>query len=258
MVSESTRGFYSLLRWRTDVGRDESKNIAVIAVAERGAMSDLRPAPVSALSSRLHDQGLLDAAIVALQHEVTSSPPFTLERLTALHEQLDTSLYLTKPKPLAISDFDGAVAALYKALVQPRAGGAQRGSKHAMLDKVVIGLRSGGFDVRRGSYVEDFIFDAVVAKPTGPTGVEVLSFANERKDWAPVERDVGHFLFSLQQLEIRGVAIVNPPNAASQRNAAVPFERVQRWLRRLDVRMIEADPQTGKVDRVALLGAVAS
>jgi hypothetical protein len=236
--TDASRGFYSLLRWRTDSIRDEARNVAVIVVEERGAASGFKPAPVSAISSRLHEQGLLDAALQGLEHQVVRSQAFTLERLTALQAQLDSSLVLTEPKPVALTqDVETATSALYRALVAPRGGGSSRLTKSVVLDKVVNGLRRRGIDVRRGAYLEDFIFDAVLETDRGRRVMEVLSFAAPRKDWAPIERDAGHFLFAKQELSLPASAVVAPPKEDAATNANEHYTKVRRWLDAHDVRV---------------------
>jgi hypothetical protein len=134
--------------------RDEARNIAVIVVEEHGSTSGFKPAPISAISSRLHEQGLLDAALHGLERQVAES--FTVERLQAMKAQLGTSLVLTDPAPVAlVDDIQTATKALYKALVAPRLGGSKGRTKGVVLDQVVNGLRRTGFTVKRGAYVED-------------------------------------------------------------------------------------------------------
>src|SRR3954471_3548205 len=88
--AETRQGYYSLLRWRTDPVRDEARNVGVVLVEEKGAFSAFKPAPLSAISAKLHEQGLLDAALVALGQQVDEHR-FTLERLHALHESFHQS-----------------------------------------------------------------------------------------------------------------------------------------------------------------------
>lgn len=259
MVAAETdvgRGFYSLLRWRTDAIRDEARNVAVIVVEERGAASGFKPAPVSAISSRLHEQGLLDAALQGLEHQVVHSRTFTLERLSALQTRLGSSLILTEPRPVALlEDIQAATDALYKALVAPRGGGTSRLTKSVVLDKVVSGLRRGGFAVQRGAYVDDFIFDAVLDTGKGRNVIEVLSFAAPRKDWAPIERDAGHFLFAKEELSLPGSAVVAPPRHHATASATEHYTKVRRWLDKHDVRVATLDELAdGTVTFAELIG----
>jgi hypothetical protein len=250
----SSRGYYSLLRWRNDSARDEARNVGVIVVDEHGVVSGFRPAPISSISSRLHEQGILDAALQGLSDQVNGPAPFTLERLTALQEQLRSSLYLTPPKSVALHDEPGeALTALYRALVAPRGGGSSRQTKSVVLDKVVNTLRRQGFEVKRGSYVGDFIFDAVVTEQDKTGVLEVLSFAAPRKDWAPVERDAGHFLFALDELKLHGLAVIAPPRESGESLAAEHFHKVERWFDRHNVPVRSPDEMAADPTALAVL-----
>lgn len=252
MVSQQTQqGFFSLLRWRTDPVRDEARNIAVVLVEAKGGYGGLRHVALSAVSPRLHEQGILDAALVALEEQVSDARTFTLERLTAMHRSMHQSLYLTKPKPVAVADRDKVLEALYRAYIAPRGSGGRRPTKSVVLDRVVRACRAQGIEVRRGAYIEDFIFDAVIPTSGHPRVIEVLSFAAERKDWAPIERDAGHFLFALGQLGLVGAAVVQPPSPASQSRASEPYRRVRRWLDKHGVQTVTPDEATSAPDLVA-------
>lgn len=89
--------------------------------------------------------------------------------------------------------------------------------------------------MKRGEYVKDFIFDAVIEQGRKRRPIEVLSFAAARRDWAPIERDAGHFLFALEQLKLEGWAVVQPPTPATYQSAKEPHRRVTKWLKRFDV-----------------------
>lgn len=95
--------------------------------------------------------------------------------------------------------------------------------------------RRRGLEVRRGAYVDDFIFDAVISEGPNPRVLEVLSFAPVRKDWTAVEQDAGHFIFALQQVGVTGSAVIQPPTEASAPQASKHYERVRRWLDKFDV-----------------------
>ena len=72
------------------------------------------------------------------------------------------------------------------------------------MDRAVQALRAQGARARRGAYIDDFIFDIVVEGEHERAVFEVLSFAVGRKDWTPVERDAGHFLYAMTKLGVRG------------------------------------------------------
>lgn len=42
------QGYYSILRWRNDVMRDEARNVAVVLVDEEGQFGGFRHAPLRA------------------------------------------------------------------------------------------------------------------------------------------------------------------------------------------------------------------
>jgi hypothetical protein len=242
MVSDETRrGFFSIVRWRADIARDEARNIAVVLADVEGEYSKLRAVPLSAVSPRLHEQGLLDAMLVGLERRLDEDDePFTAEHLYKLHRDLQHSVYVTEPKPVAVTDPDNALTALYRAFVASRGGGRRGQTKGVVLDKVVAALRNRGMSVRRGAYVEDFIFDVVIDEVDRYTPVEVLSFAAPRKDWSPLEKDAGHFLFALSQLSVPGAAVVQPP--PPELDAAVePYTRVRRWFDHADVPVSDPD-----------------
>lgn len=234
------RGHFSILRWRNDATRDEARNIAVILLAQEGKFCNLKYAPVSSISPQLHEQGLLDAMLVGLEKRCQTEG-LTLETLEEMHQSLRHSLYLTEPKSIAVPDVSAVLDSLYRAYVAPRPGRTKALTKGVVLDHVVTRLRRHGFEVRRGAYLGDFIFDAVVKSRKKPLSViEVLSFAAEQKNWASVEHDAGHFLYALEQVDASGYAVVEPPTEANRETAVTPYERVHRWMDKARVPMIEA------------------
>jgi hypothetical protein len=233
LVSEDVRrGFYSLVRWRSDVARDEPRNIAVLLTDADGEFSKLKSVPISVVSPRLHEQGLLDALLLGLERRIDEA--FTAADLLQLHLDLHHAVDVTEPRPVAVGDPDDVLSALYRAFVAARSGGRRGQTKGMVLDKVVAALRTRGMSVRRGAYIEDFIFDVIVDEARGHRAIEVLSFAAPRKDWSPVEKDAGHFLFALQQLAVPGAAVVQPPPPELD-EAVEPYARVRRWLDQADV-----------------------
>lgn len=253
-VKESGRqqGWYSLLRWRSDVARDEARNVALLLVDARGGFDAFKAAPLSTISPRLHEQGVLDAALVALEQQFGESK-FTLERLQAAHERLQNSLQLTEPQPVAVRDVEETANALYRAFIATRGGGGNTQSKSAVLDRVVAAYRKRGFDVKRGAYVGDFIFDAVLREGRTSSVVEVLSFAAPRKDWTPVERDAGHFLFALKELGTDGKAVIVPPARSSAPNSGQEsYSRITRWLTKAKVPVLAPEDVTKPQGTLAL------
>jgi hypothetical protein len=233
------RGFFSILRWRSDPTRDEAKNVAVVLIDEKGTFGGVRAAPLSRISPKLQEQGLLDAIVVELEKRFQDSGRPTLADLESMRQQLQQSLYLTELKPVAVPDVDVALGALYRAYIAPPSGGSHRPTKGAVLDRVVNGLRRKGYKLARSQYVEGFLFDLVLDGPKKTLG-EVLSFATDVSNWAPVENDAGHFLYGLHRLRARGLAVVQPPSNGN-RGAHEAYERVRGWLDAERVRTMEPD-----------------
>ncbi len=228
------QGWFSLLRWRSDVARNEARNVALLLVGEKGGFNAFKAAPLSRISKRLHEQGLLDASLVALERQFGEHQTFTLERLNSMHEKLNSSLYLTEPRPVAVDDVAQTVGALYKAFISTPGGGSTQ-SKGALLDRLVSAYRRQGIEVKRGAYINDFIFDAILKQGQRRRVVEVLSFAGGRKDWAPIERDAGHFLFALRELNVEGSAVIQEPTHSVSQGGAESYGRIMRWLKKADV-----------------------
>lgn len=227
----SEQGFFSVLRWRNDPTRDEARNVAVVLVGEDGAFGGIRAAPLSSVSPRLHDQGILDAVIAGLEQQFSSPHKPGLGYLTELYHSMSHSLCLTEPRATAVPDVDLALQALYRAYVQPRAGGGQSLTKGRILDQVVGKLRRRGFEVRRGTYVKDFLFDAIVEHHGERSAIEVLSFATAARNWTAVEHDAGHFLHAVGAAQLAGVALVQPPGPESAQTARESWARVNRWFK---------------------------
>jgi hypothetical protein len=227
------RGYFSLLRWISDRTRDEARNVGIMLVDPESGFRGLRSAPVSAVSPRLHDQGLLDEMIVQLEGNLQSSDRPGVDLLTDLHRSLTQSLVVSEPKPVAITDVEEDFQALYRAYLATRGGGGRALTKGVVLDRVISAMRESGRQVKRGAYIEDFIFDVVVEDPGEPRSViEVLSFAAPRKDWTPIEHDAGHFLYAANELEVAPSAVIQPPENGTADAAHESYERVVRWLTR--------------------------
>jgi hypothetical protein len=234
-LSES-QGFFSILGWRADPTRDEGRNLAVILVEPSGE-ARLRAAPLSSVSQRLREQGLLDAILVRLGERVDEvEEGFSL--LSELHASLQNSLYLTSPRTVAVEhDPKTVLDGLYRAYCAP-VQAPRRVTKGVLLDRVVKQLRDAGVAVKRGEYVGQFIFDAVIDSGQRPSVIEVLSFAGDRKDWIPIQHDAGYFIYALDRVELRGSAVVQPPTSP---NAAVVYENVRGWLDDAKVKTLTAD-----------------
>lgn len=232
MVAElvNPRGYFSVLRYRPDATRDEARNVAVLLVSREGEFGGMKAGPVSAVSPRLHEQGLVDAVLVALESRFTDPRRPNLDALAVLQRELSRSLVLTEPKPVLVPDVETTLQALYRAYVKPLGGGAAQATKGAVLDKVVNQLRREGRKVRRGHYIGPFLFDVVFEDE--PRVTEVLSFATHRRRWDEVENDAAHFLYGLQHVSVEGSAIVKAPDEAEAAPAArESYDRVIDWFR---------------------------
>lgn len=224
----SHTGHFSILRWTSDATRDEARNVAVVLVSDDEASSTIRSAPLSTISPRLRDQGILDKWLLGLEQQCISGE-FGLKALEGLQASMHHSLYLTTPKPTALIDPDSTVAALYRAFVAPRPGGGGKiVTKGKLLDKIVADARKRGVALRRGEYVGDVLFDAI-ADTGAPIAVECLSFATQAQTWANVEHDAGHFLFGIKRTGLRGMVVIQPSEDHSHDSALVAQQRVERW-----------------------------
>ncbi len=245
----ASTGHYSVLRWRNDATRDEARNVAVIVVSGDGRRAALRAAPISSISPRLHDQGILDALIAALERQFeTIDRPGTktigrpgTELLTQMHNSLHHSLYLTEPAPTAVPDLDVTAAALYRAYVAPRSRGGREVTSGKLLDQVVKQLRRSGLSVHRGEYLSSFLFDAVIGTaPDVLSVLKVLSFATTAHNWTMAEYNAGHFLYAVKKLSIPSTAtaaIIKPPAHHSHMNAQRAYANVTDWLKQEKVQV---------------------
>lgn len=242
------RGYFSVVRWRSDATRDEARNIAIVLVDAEGQFGGIRMAPPSALSSDPRQQGFLDAMLHGLENQFQGENRPDLARLRELSDSLSNSLYLTKPRATAVPDPDLTLQALYRAYVAPLPS-PRAITKGVVIDRVVKILRGRGFNVHRSEYVGDFLFDAVVQRTEGPIACDVLSFAGGKQDWTPTERDAGHFLYGLERVKMPGIAVIQPPTEESRSEARTSFERVRRWFHEaaIPVRLPDelADSQLG-------------
>jgi hypothetical protein len=141
----ATQAFFSVLRWRSDPTRDEARNVAVVVVDQNGTLGGVRAAPVSSVTKRLHDQGLVDAMLLALEKRFEGTEKPRLTDLEEMRRELQRSLYLTEPRPVAVSDIDLTLEALYRAYAAPRAVGSKIATKGRVLDRTVASLRKRGW-----------------------------------------------------------------------------------------------------------------
>lgn len=237
----TSRGFFSLLRWRDSVARDEAKNVAVLLVEPEGRYGGIRVAPISQISPRLRDQGILDQILHGLEEQFSGENPPSLDWLQNLRESLQHSVYLTEPRSTAIGDVNETLETLFRSYVHRPSRGSSAPTKGKVLDRVVRAIRSQGFKAERGVYIDDFIFDAVVHVNGSKKPLEVLSFGRPKKNWVREEQDAGHFLYSLDRLSMRGNAVIHPPTSQSGDDAYATYKRVTRWLEQESVRFVAPD-----------------
>jgi hypothetical protein len=260
-VAVTNRGYFSILRWRTDATRDEARNVAVLLVDEAGQFGGMKAAPVGGISPRLKEQGLLDAILFGLEKRFAEDDKPTVDTLLQLRGSLQQSLYLTEPKPIPVPDLDAVLDALYRAYAAPQGGGPKGLTKGVVLDQVIHTLRKGGLAVRRGDYVGDFLFDAIVDSPDAevPPFIEVLSFASPKREWAAAEYDAGHFLFALERIQGKGLAVIQPPTEISKPGATTSYDRVMRWFKLAEIPTPQPDglaqlTRQNETQQLALLG----
>lgn len=240
-ASLASTGHFSVLRWRNDGTRDEARNVAVIVVGNDGDRAAMRAAPISSISPRLHDQGILDRWLTGLDLQFQQAGTEALGLLLSLHDSLQHSLYLTEPQPTAVPDLDLTAGALYRAFVAPRSRGSNEITSGKLLDRTVKRLRQSGLNVRRGEYIDSFLFDAVVDSPRGVSAVEVLSFATSAHNWAPAERGAGHFLYAVRRLSMHAAAVIEPPADFSNAQARQAYEHVSRWMKDESIQVVSLD-----------------
>lgn len=241
------RGYFSVLKWRSNPTRDEAKNIGVILVDPEGEYGGILTAPPSFLSKRLRDQGIIDSLLEGFRERFNQPEPPNLEELENLSTDFVNTLVLTAPKKVLVTDKDATLTALYNAFVRKSTGFPRRKmTKGALRDSVTNTLRKRGYKVRLGEYIENFIFDAVILDPKSmsKTVTEILSFANDKKSWTPEEHDAGHFLYAIRKIDHAPLAIVQPPTEISLDVAIESHERILSWLNTERVEVIDPDAVT--------------
>jgi len=237
-----TEGFYSVVRYSPNPARDEVKAVALMLVDEQRDLAQLRVAPLSQITPRLTEHGLLDEMLVRLATRMQAGEIRSRIEVEDLRGAIGPTLSLTPPMPAAITDdIDVSLKALYGALVAPRQGREAGISRGQILDRLVRACRKAGASIAPGSYLDDVLFDAVVSSSSGRVPVQVLSFETETENPRGVEQAAGHFLFGLSRVHEGGVCVIQPPFDRSSEPARASFRRVSRWMSDEGVSILRPD-----------------
>ncbi len=180
---------------------------------------------------------MLDHDLATFESRVNEGEFRNPDQVSDLAAILRGPIQLTPPAPMAIAEsFQSSADALFHSLVAIRQRRGPGLCKGELLDRVVDVFRSKGAAVARGSYIGDFIFDAVVqdAWPV-PTAVGVASFDTEAEDWAGTERQVGHYLFAVHRVRPRPAFVMQAPTKIHTDAARLSHERVTKWLAEAEV-----------------------
>jgi hypothetical protein len=217
--------------------------VAVIVADSTGTRGGILAAPIGDLNLAPGAEGMLDTVIGGMRAQFEGAKKPTVLDLVAWRAQLTSTIYLTEPQQVG-GDADAALLALYEAYVAPRATMLAAQSKRILIDTAITELRTKGFEVSRGTYIDDFVFDIVIRRPQSWV-VGVFSFANPNRDWAEVEREAAHFAFAVERLRktnpgVNAAAIIQ---AAPQgiNDSTSSTQRVGRWLQSAGVRELSPD-----------------
>jgi hypothetical protein len=236
-----SQGYFSVLRYRSDPTRDEARNLAVVVVDERGQYAGLQAAPISQISPNLHEQGLVDSLLSSISRQALREGRLVLQDLIRWSDQAPESLVVTPPAPTALlAEPSETLAALYKAFVLPRASRSGGMTKGQVIDQVVRQFRSRGAEVRRGTYVGDYLFDVAIDDPhSGLILVSCISFDRTIKDWVPVEKDAAHFLYGRTRVpNAESLAVLQVSDKGVPSPAEESFERINRWFEAESVKSV--------------------
>ncbi len=233
--------YYAVLRYSPDHARNEARNIGLLVVGDAGH-AWFKTARMSRVTPRLLEPGLEDEILTRFQSRVREGEFRNRGQVSDLAATLRGSIQLTPPAPMAVAgSFQTSADALFHSLVAIRQRRGPGLGKGELLDRVVDVFRSKRAAVARGSYIGDFIFDAVEQDAGSvPTAVGVASFDTEAEDWAGTERQVGHFLFGVNRVQPRPAFVIQEPTRISTDAARLTHERVTKWLAEADVPTIRS------------------
>lgn len=222
-------GYYSLVRFTSDVTRGEGRNIAVILVGDRPEDGAVRAAPLSRVAPKVRQAGVLDAVLRSLATRVKSGHITGQNGLQSIASTSPSTVLITPPRPTMLDgDAKVAIDNLYRAFVGVRSS-REPLRKGEILDRLVATLVRSGASVEREAYMDDFALDALVSGPQ-PAAIQVLSFCVGESRGVTVERETGHFLFGLERTHLEANAVIQPPIETSARGLWTSYDRVQRWL----------------------------
>jgi hypothetical protein len=227
----SSRAYAYLLQYRPSTTRGEARNVAVALVAEDGGYAAVKHLPPSQLAERLRESGIVDSALVSLAQAVRGGGN-AAGRLEAIRSRGAGSLLIGEPMPTDLGgEPDAVLAMIFRTLVARPSHRRTGRSKAEVLDRTVASLRHVGAQVRIGQYVNDFLLDAVIEPRDQPlVAVHAQSFDSDRKEWAPIEHEAGHFLYAVHRLRREAIFVVEPPSQSAPEAASTSYERISRWL----------------------------
>lgn len=222
-------GYYSLVRFSSDVARGEGRNVAVILVGDSPEDGAVRAAPLSRVSTRARHAGVLDALLRSIAARVQTGQIVGRAGLARLVSTIPSTVSITEPRPaVVVGDATVAMEQLYRSFVGVRSS-REPFRKGEILDRLVATLVRTGAPVERDSYLQDFAIDALIPSPQ-PAAIQVLSFCVGESRGVTVEREAGHFLFGLERLKVDAHAVVQPPTEPPDSRLWTSYDRVHRWL----------------------------
>jgi hypothetical protein len=228
MISE---GFYSILRYTPDSARGEAKNVALMLVDERRDIARLRVAPLSQITPKLNEHGVLDKLLVQFGSRLQAGELRDQAQVNALSRAIGPTLSLTAPIPAAIGDnVDATLKALYMAFVAPRQSRDAGISHGQLLDRLVKACRKAGAAIEPGAYVGDMLFDAILSGLGRRTPVQILSFDGASPNPRGLEQAAGYFLFALNRIHEDGLCVMQPPPEHAIDPARASYRRIRNWM----------------------------
>lgn len=115
------QGYFSLIRWRPDLVRDECRNLGVALVDQEGEWAGVRHVAPSSLPEAIGQQGIVYDLLVAMEERARGNGALTRTDLEGMSRAFSTYLVITEPQPVAVldGDFAASLEALWKDYAQP-------------------------------------------------------------------------------------------------------------------------------------------